>query len=401
MKGSSLAVVLVAMIGAASIASDVDISRLELMPEQACTVLFATDGESSFGGNNEDFLNPLTKAWFIPGANGGYGRVYFGFEDLHAQGGMNDQGLFFDGLSIDQPCAVDTRGKEPYPGNLVDKILCECATVDCAIEQFERYYGSEVWFWQFMFGDATGVSAIVESSAVLRQEGSYQVATNTRQSTTTQEQALRTDWRYREATHRLEAANAVGLDMMTDALDAVHTAGGVNTLYSNVYDLNERVVYLYYFHDFDHAAMIDLAAEWERGFHIVDIASLFPPNPEAAAWSAPLLADRTELIESIVDPDLVGDALDVYVGRYQMPEGWGDPEDAVQVVAGDRSIILRFPSFRQFELHPISATDFAYVGFARSQFAVMMTVRFGFGVDGETEYLELVIGEEVTRSARR
>jgi len=59
-------------------------------------------------------MNPLTNVWFIPGENGDYGRVYFGFEDLQAQGGMNDRGLFFDGLGIDTACRVDTTGKDEY-----------------------------------------------------------------------------------------------------------------------------------------------------------------------------------------------------------------------------------------------------------------------------------------------
>ena len=91
-----------------------------LQSNQGCSVLYATDGELALGGNNEDYINPLTKVWFIPGEGGSFGRVYFGFADYHAQGGMNDQGLFFDGLGLDETFPVSKGGKQEYAGNLVD-----------------------------------------------------------------------------------------------------------------------------------------------------------------------------------------------------------------------------------------------------------------------------------------
>ena len=375
-----------------------DVARRPLAPEQGCTVLYATDGVSAFGGNNEDFMNPLTKMWVIPGENGDYGRVYFGFEDLHAQGGMNEKGLFIDGLGIDQPCTVDTTGKQEYPANLVDKIMCECATVDCAIEQFERYYASEYWFWQFLLGDATGVSAIIEADAIIRQEGAYQVATNFLQSTTSEAQALQLDWRYREATELFEAAETLDVGLMRDILDAVHVSGDVNTLYSNVYDLTEQIVYLYHFHDFEDVVIIDLAAVLAKGLYVVDLPTLFPSNGEEQAWAAPMLEQRVFLIESIRDSSITGDALSAYAGQYEMPTGWGDPLLTVEVIAGEQFLLLRFPEYRQFELHPLTRTEFGYVGFAMSEYAVMLNVRFGLGDDGRAEYLELAMGDQVFRS---
>jgi hypothetical protein len=97
-----------------------------LQPNQGCTVLYATDGELMLGGNNEDYFNPLTKVWFIPGEAGSSGRVYFGFDDFFPQGGMNDQGLFFDILALETEMPVSMEGKE-YGGNLVDTAMAGCA----------------------------------------------------------------------------------------------------------------------------------------------------------------------------------------------------------------------------------------------------------------------------------
>jgi hypothetical protein len=65
-----------------------------MQPGQGCTVFYAASGDLAFAGNSEDSFNPLTRAWFIPASDGRYGRVYFGYDDLSPQGGLNDQGLF-------------------------------------------------------------------------------------------------------------------------------------------------------------------------------------------------------------------------------------------------------------------------------------------------------------------
>jgi hypothetical protein len=58
----------------------------------ACTILTASEGETVLFGNNEDFSNPKTYYWVIPPSNDTYGGVYFGFDDLWPQGGVNEKG---------------------------------------------------------------------------------------------------------------------------------------------------------------------------------------------------------------------------------------------------------------------------------------------------------------------
>lgn len=268
-----------------------DETRLPLRLDQGCTVFYAADEQVSLGGNNEDYRNPLTKVWFVPARGGQYGRVYFGFDDFWPQGGMNDQGLFFDGLGIDERVPVPRAGRSFYPGNLLDKAMAECATVECVLSLFERYHLADVWSYQFLFGDSAGDSAIVEPLTALRKEGRYQVATNFYQSTTPLED--RTCWRYRTAVRMLESAEAFSVDVFRDILDAVHVEGQYPTLYSNVCDLKRKTVYLYYFHDYEHVVVLDLQAELEKGAHAHDIASLFPPNEAAERWARPILQKLT------------------------------------------------------------------------------------------------------------
>ncbi len=73
---------------------------LVMQPGQGCTVFYASSGDLALAGGNEDSFNPLTRAWFIPASDGRHGRVYFGYDDGLPQAGLNDQGLFFDGLYV-------------------------------------------------------------------------------------------------------------------------------------------------------------------------------------------------------------------------------------------------------------------------------------------------------------
>jgi hypothetical protein len=373
-------------------------SPLPIDPEQGCSLIYATDGELMFGGNNEDSLDPLAKVWFIPGEAGSFGRAYFGFEDYHAQGGMNDQGLFFDALSLDEVIPVDGAGKQEYQGNLVDKIMSECATVGCALRIFEQYHRWDVWFWQFFFGDATGESAIVEPQAVIRQQGGYQVATNFLQSITPPE--VRSDRRYQTATERLESMDELSVESMRDVLDAVHLNGAASTVYSNVYDLNNKIIYLYYFHNYDDVVVLNLEEELAQGYHTYDLPSLFAPNQQAERWAEPKLRRYHELVESRLATDLDPALLQAYAGDYEMPEGWGAPDERLTVIVQGPSILLRYPDFHQHELFPESATSFYYVAFLGADFALAYEARFGLDEDGRVLYLELLVGDESIRADR-
>jgi len=151
-------------------------------PLLACTAFFASQGDKVLVGNNEDYINPITKIWFEPAEDKKYGRVYFGFDNFWPQGGMNDQGLFFDGFATRQKKIKISMYKPKYQGNLIDKVMAECASVEEVINIFDRYNLQFMKKFMLMFADKTGVSAIIEGDVVIRKKGRYQVITNFYQS---------------------------------------------------------------------------------------------------------------------------------------------------------------------------------------------------------------------------
>ena len=100
---------------------------------------------------------------------------------------------------------------------------------------------------------------LAASSIGLAQQGGHQVATNFYQTLTAPKDV--TCWRYRTAVELLENMEELSVESMRDVLDAVHVEGHSSTLYSNVYDLQNKLVYLYYFHNYDEVVVLDLAEE--------------------------------------------------------------------------------------------------------------------------------------------
>lgn len=90
----------------------------------------ASKGDKTLVGSNEDFIDPESDVWVLPSEIGKYGRVYFGFGIGLPQGGMNDQGLFFDYAALPPSGRNFPPEKKVYPGNLVEKAMEECGSID-------------------------------------------------------------------------------------------------------------------------------------------------------------------------------------------------------------------------------------------------------------------------------
>jgi hypothetical protein len=367
---------------------------------RGCTTVYATDGVQMLGGNNEDFVDPLTKVSFVPASEGTFGRVYFGYENWWTEGGMNDQGLFFDGLAVGIEVPVVREGKQLYGGtSFIDYVMARCATVACVVEMYETYYTEETWAWQHLFGDATGESVIIEPQEMLRQRGGYQVVTNFYQSTTPPEE--RDCWRFDTATQMLEGSPALSVEYMRDVMAAVHQPGpGSRTLYTNVYDLANRIVYLYYYHDYEHVVVIDLEEELAKGSHSYDVGGLFPPNPRAEQFNVPILRQYNDLIESRlveVEPAVLA----AYVGDYEAPEEWAGPDQWIHVVPHGDTLMMIRPDSHRNELFPQSETSFFAITWAGKPYEVWFDANFGVDADGQVLYLELDYGDgQMTRHKR-
>jgi hypothetical protein len=249
----------------------------------ACTGFMMSDGENVLVGNNEDSKIPYTRVWFIPAENGRFGRVYFGYDNWSPQGGMNDQGLFFDYFSVPKLEIKQSREKPRFPGPFTDTMMAKCATVEDVLEMLSQYHLEWNPKIQMFVVDKTGDSAIIEGETVVRNCDAYQVVTNFRLSRIPEDQrpCRAPEWscsRYKKAEKMLLDSNAPTVAHFRDILKATHR-GSYNvigtTQYSNIYDLTNRLVYVYYFHDFDNEIILNLSEELKKGRHYFDLPSLF------------------------------------------------------------------------------------------------------------------------------
>lgn len=236
-------------------------------PAPACTVFLCARGGVVLAGNNEDWADHDTRIAFHPADDRSFGRVYFGFADGYPQGGLNDRGLFFDGLAL-EGTAEARPGREPFAGLLTDEAMRRCSTVAEVVELFERYDFPALARAQLLFGDAKGDAAILERGAIVRKRGGHQVATNFRQSVTPPADARCP--RHAKASALLEACGEPTVAAMRGVLDAVDQE---ITVYSNVYDLVARDVYVYLERDFAGGVRFQLEAELKKGRRTLELAS--------------------------------------------------------------------------------------------------------------------------------
>ena len=249
----------------------------------ACTGFMMSDGENVLVGNNEDYKIPYTRVWFLPSEYGRYGRVFFGYDNWSPQGGMNDQGLFIDGfMTKKQPIKLSTD-KPKFPGPMIDTIMAKCANVEDVLDMFSKYNLEWMEKAQVFIVDKSGDSAIIEGDEVVRKSGSYQVVTNFRQSQIPENQKPCNWWtygcsRYKTTEKMLLAIDTPTVAQFRDILKATHRSSYniiSTTQYSNIYDLSNGVVYLYYLHDFENEIAFNLNQELKKGQHYFDIPSLF------------------------------------------------------------------------------------------------------------------------------
>jgi len=96
------------------------------------------------------------------------------------------------------------------------------------------------------------------------------------------------------------------------ALSAVHAEGEYPTLYSNILDPHELVMYLYLFHNFEEVITIDMKQEMEKGYHVIKMDTLFPSTFAYEIFLLNLENTLARFLQKIIDKDGLETALDEY-----------------------------------------------------------------------------------------
>lgn len=223
----------------------------------ACTIISASGNNITYTASNKDWNNTDTRLKVYSPSEGKYGRIYFGYqvpEGFQNSEGVNDQGLWYSGASLPERNDVYNHyNKLTVNGELCEKALEECATVDEIIAYYQIYF-SPHWQGHSMWVDRQGNSVVIEYGekdvVFLYPDENYQVMTNFYLA-----DSLNKRWyncyRFDVANYMLENTENITQHSIASTLDEIHQEGLFPTVTSNIYNLTTGELILYYFHNYE------------------------------------------------------------------------------------------------------------------------------------------------------
>lgn len=322
----------------------------------SCSAFIAEEDGLILVGNNEDYYNPFTVMHFVKGEEGKLGFVYFGYDDLNPQGGMNEAGLVFDFFATEHYPVKKSLDKPEYQGNLYTKIMEECRTVKEALDVLDQYNLKHMETFMTFLADQKGDAAIVEGDKIIRKSGNYQIVTNFYQSQIPNGVKANGNsqcWRYAQAKIMLRDGTPFNKQKAKDLLSAVSQKGRAKTLYSNIYDVKNQIVYLYHFHDFDHEVVIDLKKELQKedqGY--IEIPKLFPSKPDADEFMEQVKQRMNYRIGNVEVMTIPKETLNQYCHTYRYEDR------TVKTLVKDGTLHIDIGNNIHAPLQAYSKTDF-------------------------------------------
>lgn len=278
----------------------------------ACTIFTATQEETVLFAGNED--QGPNDAYLIVDTSGTHGVVYigtsWGSSPMIEMTGINEQGLSYD-LNAMPTETLNPHPERGTPGEwAVTHLIKECATVEEVLGIALTFDWGESMGYQIHFADSTGDAAVIhpgpdgELTYTRKPDGEgHLVSTNFNLANlATGDYSC---WRYDTASQMLSelaSGEPLTVEFMATVLDDTHQEGDISTIYSTVYDLRERILYLYYEHRFDEPVILDIASELEKGDRQVHIDELLQADQEAPNGTivSRLLADPLAAILALV-----------------------------------------------------------------------------------------------------
>jgi hypothetical protein len=222
--------------------------------------------------------------------------------------------------------------------------------------------------YQWIFGDATGASAIIEGDAILPRQGDCQIVTNFRQSIFPSGKGYDCG-RYKIASARLQAVPEPTLDEFRRILAATHSEGQDVTLYSYIADLTQGLVYLYHFHNFENVVVFDLRKELAKGRHVYDLPDLFPKTDAAEGFAYRARQELTAKKTARVDKHFDARTYPEYSGRYVIVTPEILARQSITVSAGSGQLYFHLKNGGGWEVLPDSATSFFLLGYGGMEFS--------------------------------
>lgn len=240
---------------------------------QACTIFVLTDTNRTLFCNNEDWSDPKTAIWFVPGEEGRYGCAFVGFTDGFAQGGVNTEGLACDWVAGYKGTRDPDPNRKPPNGNSVARMLETCTTVEQAIAYYEKTEEKGFLHARVLVADRTGASVIMR-------------ATDGRLQFDRMNQCRGFGAGGEIVAKMLKEKPDSTVTNAATILRAARSEGQYATKYSNIFDLKSGEIFLLPSPDQKEMITLNLQAELKKGVHYYDLPRISeqlaqPPQPLA------------------------------------------------------------------------------------------------------------------------
>lgn len=271
-----------------SLASIMLMSFLISSSAPACTIFSASFGEKVFYAGNEDQRPQNHASYLVVDKRGPFGVVYFATPwekwPIVMEAGINEKGLCFDQNWIPKEKLNNHPEKIIAKDHPSWEMMRECRTVEDVLARYQKYNWGGHWGgiidFQIHFMDKTGDAVILfpdknGEMTFLRKPktNSYLVSSNfNRRLIEEGDFSKSMSWvgwdRYNTADKmlaKIKSEKDLTVKYATSVLDAAHQenpdGSRSSTIYSEIYDLQNLRIYLFYNHQFDTAYILNVDEE--------------------------------------------------------------------------------------------------------------------------------------------
>lgn len=226
-----------------------------------------------------------SRIWFEKAPAARLGALYVGYANNFPQGGMNEAGLAFDGLTVYPKNSTTRNTKKTIPDAVLflKEIMQTCKTVE-DVEHYATQFNRQVFSGGVMlFADKFGHYLIMESDTMMIGKEDKYIIANFCPSITPDTEKL--NWaRYNRGSqfiqnHTGDTTNNYCLALV-DTMHECREKIGDGTIYSFVADLEKGDFSVYFYHDYQHKITFNVTRETTKGNHVFEIPALFPKNKE-------------------------------------------------------------------------------------------------------------------------
>jgi hypothetical protein len=267
---------------------------------QSCTIFTAAQGETVLFGDNFDYHEADLVIGFFPDSAAEYGSVHFGFRrsdgSINFERAVNSQGLAWAVNSIPH-AKLNPHPEKTYSSvedNYFDTINKRASTVEEAIRIAQKYDFGDSLVVQIHIADASGDAVVIGPSpdgeiAFTRKPVGEGFLLSTNFNLAIPDKGPK-DFRYDTGTAMLEklsTSQALTPEYAGEILNAVRLNNLTTyTLHSNVLDLKNGYIYIYYMSQYDEVVHLDISEELAKGERIIEARELFSPETADAGDAA-------------------------------------------------------------------------------------------------------------------